>query len=151
MLRVERLTGNFQTPLVTTEEKVRLSWQLVSDQCEVWQRAYQIQVRQDHASSFFYDSGKVVSEQSVAVPLPKGVFTKGRRYQVQVCLWSDKGEVSPFSEPLEILICPTNNIWQGQFITADVVEGDQDRSDARYLRKEYLLPDAPVRAIASVS
>lgn len=151
MLALERLTGNFQSPLVTFDESIRLSWQLVSDQSDVWQQAYQIQVTKKGSAAPLYDSGMVVSDQSVAISLHKGLLTGGCRYFIRVRCWSTNGEVSPYSESLEILLLHAEKSWQGFFITADTLPGDQEKSHARYLRREYRLAENPIRATASVS
>lgn len=151
MVSIGRLMGNFQSPLVTASDLIRLSWQLHSEQQDVWQEAYQIQIHESRSSEPLYDSKKIISNDSVAVALQTGVLKDGCSHQVRVRVWTTDGVVTEFSEPLEILKCHSERSWEGVFISAETNENDKKKSDARYLRRQYRISRVPVKAIASVS
>lgn len=68
------------------------SWRMESSTPGAEQTAYQIEV------AGLWDSGKVVSDRSVAIPFAGPPLESGRTYHWRVRVWNEEGKVSPWSE-----------------------------------------------------
>jgi len=79
-------------PVGLDVSKPRLSWNSTSKRPGDLQTAYQIEV------AGVWDSGKVVSDRSVAIPYGGPALDSGRTYHWRVRVWDGKGAVSPWSE-----------------------------------------------------
>ncbi|MBN8456967.1 MAG: family 78 glycoside hydrolase catalytic domain [Verrucomicrobia bacterium] len=82
-------TGN---PLGVDSVKPRLSWKIDSDEEGMMQTAYQIEV------VGAWDSGKVESDRSIAIPYGGAALQSGKTYHWRVRVWDQNGAVSPWSE-----------------------------------------------------
>ncbi|GGH68182.1 alpha-L-rhamnosidase [Filimonas zeae] len=101
-VKVDRLrTENLQNPIGVDVRQPCFSWQLVSDQRNVLQGAYEIRVAADAADlakgKSSWTTGKVSSEQSVHIPYNGAVLVAGRRYYWQVRVWDKQGTASAWS------------------------------------------------------
>jgi alpha-L-rhamnosidase len=76
------LTENLTNPIGIDVQQPRFSWQLVSDQRNVTQTAYEINVTEGKNS--VWKSGKVMSDQSVHVPYGGSALLSGKKYTWQV-------------------------------------------------------------------
>jgi alpha-L-rhamnosidase len=113
----------------------RLSWKLDSDRAGEVQTAWEVRAASSMASLAstspdIWDSGKVVSDQSVLVPW--GGKALGSRAQVfwQVRVWDKDGVPTAWSDAASFelgLLDPTNE-WKGQWITADLPRYDVEGS-----------------------
>jgi len=116
----------------------RFSWQLVSDERNLMQTAYEIRMSNTagtigKAKSF----GKVNSDQSVHVPYTGGPLQAGKKYYWQVRVWDNKGKVSPWSEIASFqigLLQPSD--WKASWIQADFNEDEKMRLSP-YFRKQF--------------
>src|SRR2546427_247157 len=75
-----------RNPLGIDVREPRLGWKLVSDQRSTVQSAYQIRVT-DEQGGKLWDTGKVLSYQSVQVPYRGPVLRSGQRCTWQVRVW----------------------------------------------------------------
>jgi alpha-L-rhamnosidase len=78
--------------------KPRFSWQLLSDQRNVMQSAYEIRVGIRPGKFDFWNSGKQAGSQSVFVPYSGNDLQSGVTYYWQVRVWDNKGKVTDWSE-----------------------------------------------------
>jgi alpha-L-rhamnosidase len=81
-----------ENPLGIDQSKPRLGWRLESKDAGVMQSAYQIEV------AGAWDSGKVTSDRSIAIPYGGKALESGKTYHWRVRVWDGKGAVSPWSE-----------------------------------------------------
>jgi len=149
MLAVQRVQGNFQSPLIGAIGPIHFSWAITSDGRDVYQQSYQLQVAEyEDFSTVAYDSGMVSSEQSIGIHVHGFTFQEGRQYWVRVKVVTTDGRCSPFSEPLHIITAFTSRNWTAQFVAVD---SKKETSEARYLRKDVHLSRVPIRAMAYTS
>ncbi|HEX7906006.1 MAG TPA: family 78 glycoside hydrolase catalytic domain, partial [Chitinophagaceae bacterium] len=96
-LRIENLTN----PIGIDVLQPYFSWQLISDQRNVAQSAYEIRVAADPASlakgKNTWTSGKINSDQSIHVPYKGAALASGKKYYWQVRVWDNTGTVSAWS------------------------------------------------------
>lgn len=90
------LTENLLNPISVDALIPRLSWQLVAgDKRNVMQTAYQIKVTKGRQQ--VWNTGKVLSDQSVYIPYKGGALVSGQRYYWQVKVWDNAGKTSAWS------------------------------------------------------
>ncbi|WP_330243183.1 glycoside hydrolase family 78 protein [Streptomyces sp. NBC_00562] len=102
-VRVNRPTVEYVShPLGLDVPQPRLSWPLASDRPGQAQTAYQIRVAGSPgrlAKPDVWDSGKVMSPDSVLVPYAGPALTSRTRYYWTVRVWDARGKASAWSEP----------------------------------------------------
>jgi alpha-L-rhamnosidase len=91
------LCENSVNPLGVDAKYPGLSWQLVSDQRNVMQTAYEIKVTEGKTT--VWNSGKVNSDSSVHVFYKGTPLASGKRYTWQVRVWDNSGKRSDWSTP----------------------------------------------------
>ncbi len=145
MLLVQDLVCNYQKGIHVIHKNVLFGWRLKSDKRGVLQTAYRLQIflSSEHSKPQF-DTDRIESEESVAVALPGFAFDDATRYSVRVMVWDNTGEQSPWSEAIHMETARGKGEWEARFITAD----DKGNSDARLLRKEFVLDEKLVSAKA---
>ncbi|MFI7503964.1 alpha-L-rhamnosidase [Streptomyces sp. NPDC049687] len=102
-LRVTAPTVEYvQHPLGLDARRPRLSWPLASGKAGTRQSAYQIRVATSESALSrpdVWDSGKVVSRESVLVPYAGPGLEPRTRYHWSVRVWDGDGRVSGWSAP----------------------------------------------------
>jgi hypothetical protein len=104
-LSVTDLRCEYQgNPLGIDTPRPRLSWKLVSSERDVRQAAHEICVGRDSGSltqgtNLLWQTGKVLSDQSVFVEYGGPSVQSNQRYLWQVRVWDNHGHESPWSEP----------------------------------------------------
>src|SRR4051812_23375166 len=94
---VQDLRCEYQNnPLGLGVARPRLSWKLISDARGCLQTAYQIKVWQEQGE--IWNTGKVVSEQSIHVPYNGPALESKQRYNWQVQVWDSNDQPSEWSE-----------------------------------------------------
>src|SRR5437773_12457934 len=85
-LLVQDLQCEYQdNPLGIDVVQPRLSWKLASEQRGVAQSAYQLRVTD--TSDVLWETGKVLSHQSIHVPYGGSDLRSGQRCTWRVCAW----------------------------------------------------------------
>ena len=153
MTEITRLQcGYRRNPLGIGEKYPQFSWNLQSDDADIRQRSYRIQV--DGEGGDFtrplWDSGEVVSSDCLHIPCGVAVDSM-TPYRFRATGTTSTGETMPWSEPalFETGILDAG-LWRADFITADA-EGAPYTSAAPLLRREFTLPGKIVRARAYVT
>jgi alpha-L-rhamnosidase len=130
-LTCEHLTN----PIGIGNQQPRLSWKLRSDRVGEIQTAWEIRAGTSSAgfrvtSPNLWDSGKIVSGQSVLVSWAGKPL--GSRSQVfwQVRVWDKDGQPTVWSDvgSFELGLLDTANEWKGKWITADLPRYDIEQS-----------------------
>jgi alpha-L-rhamnosidase len=125
----------------------RLSWAMTADERGEVQLAYQIQVKRDR--EMIWDSGRVKSDRSVGVEYGGPPLVSGAEYQWRVRVWDRGGAVSGWSDSATWgvgFLDPAD--WKAKWIMPD---SSVDRLNEPYLRRVFILDDAPESALARVN
>ena len=124
-LQPYRLRCEYQAaPMGIDTARPRLSWWLESSERNQFQSAYEIGVASSraqlsHGHFDLWDSGKMISNQSVDVEYAGRPLLAEHAYWWQVRAWNGKGDRSSWSTPAEFtmgLLKPGD--WKGQWIGA---------------------------------
>jgi len=126
---------HLQNPVGIGIQQPRLSWKLRSDRTGEIQTAWQIRAASSGSGlntnpPDLWDSGKIVSDQSVLVPWAGKPLASRSRVFWQVRIWDKGGRPSPWSEVASFelgLLAPATE-WKGQWITADQPRYDIEQS-----------------------
>ena len=124
----------FVNPLAIDTPRPRLSWQIDDPRPGARQTAYQIVV------DGVWDSGQVLSDQSVNVPYA-GPELKSRQHCAwKARFWDINGQPSGWSAPAfwEMGLLDRSD-WSAKWIGAPIVGGPYSIPPAPYLRKEFTL------------
>jgi len=124
----------------------RLSWATETDVPGWRQRAYELEVSAPDGDP--WSSGRIESDESVLVPWPAEPLASRQRRTVRVRVWGEDGAgPSGWSDPVtfEIGLLEVGD-WQAGFVTPDGDEDTSAISPSPYLRREFEIDEAPVRA-----
>jgi alpha-L-rhamnosidase len=108
----------------------RLSWKLLSDVPGQAQTAYEIRAASSVAALAgtpnLWNSGKVVSDQSVLVRWAGEPLDSRSRVYWQVRVWDKNDQATDWSAPayIELGLLNSKSEWKGQWITADLPRFD---------------------------
>jgi len=142
-LLVQDLRCEYQdNPLGIDVVPPRLSWKLASEQRGVVQSAYQIQVTD--TSKVLWETGKVLSHQSIHVPYGGSALRSGERCTWRVRVWDGHDQPSAWSEPAwwEMgLLHPSD--WHAHWIEPGWQEDKSAEPPCPYLRTTFSV-DGPV-------
>lgn len=152
-LSVKDLTCEHKENPVVDMQHPRLSWKIMASGNSVLQTAYQIRVSTDSeftSSKLVWNSGKVLSDESVLQKYQGDQLTSGQHYYWQVKVWDNKGRESNWSEPAHWETGLLNQSeWKAHWIE---LKGDTNRySSSPYLRKEFTVSKEIDRAVAYVT
>jgi len=140
MLQVSDIKINYLKEPAGITNSPQFSWILESNQRNVKQTAYRLQISMEETfHTIVYDSQKVAHEASAHV-FAKGFLPKSAsKYFVRVKTWNNHEEESPYSKTSFFLSgLMEDGDWQASFISAESKE-DADSSKGTYLRKEVIL------------
>ena len=155
-LRCEMLVN----PLGIDVKEPRLSWQIVSDQRNVQQTAYQILVAStkeqlSRNEADLWNSGKQNSSQSIHLGYSGKPLEAGKKYFWKVKVFTNKGEAT--TEPAYFSMGLLNEEdWKAKWIGYDKASPwdsitQWSRLSARYFRKEFQSGPALKRATVYIS
>lgn len=160
----------YKNPLGYNLESLSFSWKLPPERDGISQSAYRIVLAASEAEleeNPIWDSGKVLSGQSVKVEYQGRALTSRERAVFKVRYWDERGEASDWSD-----VCSLeqglleNSDWRAQWISADEktvmreelrYKGDKPRKvklggdKPAYMRKEFELKSGIKRARAYIS
>ena len=150
-LSVNKLqTENLPAPLAVDSKLPRLSWQLESSDRGILQTAYEIRVsdRPDGRGSI-WNSGKVLSDQSLQIVYAGAELQSGKRYYWQVRVWDNKGRSSAWSQTAWWqmgLLSPGD--WKAQWIRPDM---EEDSTRSPLLRTAFTADKNIISAIVYIT
>lgn len=151
MTTITHLTTEYRAnPLGIDITAPRLGWQMQTDRPGARQTAYQIRAASDPqqlstGSADLWDTGRVVSDQSIHVVYAGQPLQSRQRVYWTVTVWDDTGSATR-SEPawFELgLLNPSD--WKAEWIGAMLTGGPRSTIPAPYLRKPFTL-SGPVRS-----
>lgn len=132
--------------------KPRFSWQLESSAPATLQTAYHFQAAGSpeaiEAGPYTWDTGKVISDQSVLVEYEGDALQAGQRYFYRIRVWDNHGEDSGWSGVRSWamgLLEPDD--WEAAWITPDPSAIDPASEPSFLLRREFAVGAAPKRAM----
>jgi alpha-L-rhamnosidase len=126
---------HLQNPVGIGNQQPRLSWKIRSDRTGEVQTAWQVRAASSSSGlntnpPDLWDSGKIVSDQSVLVPWAGKPLASRSQVFWQVRIWDKDGRPSPWSEVASFelgLLAPMKE-WRGKWITADLPRYDIEQS-----------------------
>jgi alpha-L-rhamnosidase len=144
------LTENQVDPISIDALSPRFSWQLsTGNKRDVVQTAYEIKVK--NSRKLVWNSGKVISDQSVYIPYKGEKLLPGQKYNWQVRVWDNTGKASGWSEVASWqmgLLTPAD--WKAKWITPGFAEDSVMRPSPLF-RKAFSLTKKIQSAIAYIT
>ena len=126
-------------PIGIDVAKPRLSWQIISDENNIKQTAYEIKVTDQSAKGkLLWSSGKVESDQSVNVEYGGLMLKSMQRVYWQVRIWDNNKRISDWSQPAYWkmgIIEPEG--WKASWINMDSANDTLAVRPCQYFRKEF--------------
>ncbi|MBD3183331.1 Bacterial alpha-L-rhamnosidase [Candidatus Poribacteria bacterium] len=146
MISIKNLTCEYKVnPIGIDVAKPRLSWQISSDERNVFQCAYQVKVMEDKnfqesEGDLIWDSDKVDSDQSIHVEYNGPELQKCKRYYWKVKVWDEKENESEWSETAfwEMGLLEPDD-WQAIWIHPNIAEDTSKSQPCPMLRNEFTL------------
>ncbi|SFQ34796.1 family 78 glycoside hydrolase catalytic domain [Caldicoprobacter faecalis] len=140
MLEVYNLRCEYKdNPIGIDVKNPRISWVIKSDERNVLQASYQIQVSTDDKfKCIVWDTGKVDSDESIHVEY-KGESLKSRtRYYYRVRVWDQRGRASNWSETAfwEMGLLEPDE-WIASWITPNIEDGSPNSQACPLMRKAF--------------
>lgn len=130
-------------PIGIDVKNPRLSWQIVSDEENVMQTAYEIRLAESPSdlnkkNKLIWSTGKVESDKSVNVVYNGSELVSMQRVYWQVRVWDNNNKVTQWSEPAfwEMGILQPQQ-WTAEWITKGSAEKTDSSPPAQYYRNEF--------------
>ena len=156
-VKVQHLLTEDQVDPIGIDARVpRFSWKLdAGDKRDVMQTAYEIKVSTykvlKKGKHEVWNTGKVMSDQSVYVPYKGETLLPGQKYYWQVRVWDNPGKASEWSAPASWqmgLLTPDD--WKAKWITPGFAEDSVMRPSPLF-RKEFSLSKKIASATAYIT
>ncbi|HTB83021.1 MAG TPA: family 78 glycoside hydrolase catalytic domain [Candidatus Sulfotelmatobacter sp.] len=138
------LANGASQPLAVDREDVRFTWMSKDATRGETQTAYQILVSSNHADlaadmDGWWDSGKVVSEQSASVEYTGKPFPAATRFWWTVRIWNQTGKASRYSNPA----CFDTGLDQNEWTARYIWDGTTNQNNFAYFRKTFGVTNMP--------
>ena len=138
MLRIKEVKINYESNPVGLWGNPQFGWVMESDQRNVVQRAYQLQIaKDDEFLEVVSDSGKVECSRSAQVTASPFQMLEATKYFVRVKVWSTAGE-SDWGMATFVTALASADSWQGEFVSAEE-QGDKDNAKGTYVRGTFVV------------
>ena len=138
------------TPVLVDTATPRFSWRLESTARGVRQTAYRLRVTElgadGKAAGAPREGARVASDQSQWVELPAFAAKPKARYQWQVRVWDNQSHDSGWSAAAVFETGLMDGAWPADWLSDGRDVPKDAAPPARYFRKTFELPQAPVRA-----
>ncbi|MCB9013522.1 MAG: family 78 glycoside hydrolase catalytic domain, partial [Bacteroidales bacterium] len=143
------LTENLVNPKGIDIKQPRFSWQLKGDQRGISQSAYEIILSKENKN--LWNSGKVMSDQSVQVLYSGPALVSGTKYKWKVRVWDNNGKATPWSEEAEFLTGYFSvDDWKAKWIVPGYVEDSVLRPSPLF-RREFKISKQIKSATLSIT
>jgi alpha-L-rhamnosidase len=143
------LTENRNNPIGMDTRQPRFSWQLVSNERNCMQTAFEVKVEDGKTAA--WSSGKQLSGQSVLVAYKGQPLESGKKYSWRVKVWDNKGRASAWSAPAFFQMAFLNKSdWKARWMEAGYNEDTVNRP-AQYFRKQFTASKKIARATAYIT
>jgi alpha-L-rhamnosidase len=143
------LTENLADPVGLDVTTPRFTWQLVSEKRNVTQAAYEIKVMS--GKTVVWNSGRIVTPQSVYVTYAGIPLLSGRKYNWQVRIWDNAGNASAWSEHASFQMAFLSiSDWKAQWIEPGYTEDPVTRPSP-LMRKQFALAKKVASATAYIT
>lgn len=140
----------------------RFSWQINSDQPDLRQEAYQIQVagskeNLEKGNNLLWDSGSIASDESILIPYKGETLSPREVYHWRVKITTNQGETGWSKINHWSMTLPDMGGWKAKWIGEDTLSnpGETDKGNtrlaARYLRKPFDSKQKVKRAVLYIS
>ena len=145
MTTLAGLKINYLERPVGVESIFQVGWQLCSDERDVLQKGYRLQIAEEDFDAPLYDSGEVESGNSTHVCLPEGLPLRAvAQYRIRVQATTTSGNMTPWCESCFVTALSGGGAWQAKFITIDTGAEKNETRSAYY--KKALDVAGPLRA-----
>ncbi|MEO8412358.1 MAG: family 78 glycoside hydrolase catalytic domain [Ginsengibacter sp.] len=150
------LTENKTNPIGLDVIQPRFSWQIISNERNVVQTAYEIRVSNNMFSftknkGITWNTGKVSSDSSVHVAYNGNTLQSGKKYYWQVRIWDNSGKASDWSAPAFWQMALLNTAdWKAKWIEPGYIE-DSVMRPSPLLRKEFVPGKKIISAMAYIT
>jgi alpha-L-rhamnosidase len=141
-------TENLTDPIGVDVKQPRFSWQLISTKRNTKQSAYEIIIVSGKSS--VWNSGKVISDQSVHVKYGGAALQSGKKYNWQVRVWDNNGKASAWSPAASFQTALFNlSDWKAKWIEPGFTE--EATRPSPYFRKKFNTSKKVTSAIAYIT
>lgn len=155
---VKELVCEYQkNPVGMDETHPRLSWKIISGETNILQSAYEIKAAAsvsdlENNKNLLWNSGKVLSSQSVNVEYHGLPFLPEQRVYWQVRIWDQNGDPTGWSEPAywETGLIDYHN-WKASWISSPLDQPNGKIRPCSYFRKEFIVSKKVASARVYVS
>lgn len=146
------LTENKPNPIEVDEASPRFSWQLFATQRNTMQTAYAIQVWESgNKKNTVWNSGKIMSDQSVYVPYAGKALQSGKKYNWAVQVWDNHVALPANSEAGSFQMALLQNTdWKAKWIEPGYTEDSVLRPSPLF-RKQFATNKKIVSATAYIT
>lgn len=115
-MKVENITcERVHTPLAVANRHPRFSWEMKSEEKNVFQSAYEITVK-DHTGALVWDSGKVQSRETVDIAYAGAPLVSSGRYVYRITVWDNFGNEAVSKEGRFETALFDRTDWKAQWI-----------------------------------
>jgi alpha-L-rhamnosidase len=141
MVIVKKLRCEYmENPIGIDILQPRISWQIQTDARAWLQTAYQIQISSEPAfTGLLWDSGLIMSDQSIHVEIKDFMVQSGKRYYYQVRVWSEgQDEPSDWSDAAfwEMGLLQAHD-WKADWISAPLEQFPLESTQSPLLRHTF--------------
>ena len=147
-MKVENLTVEYQKASLGLDKHApRISWKLQDNRRNAGQSAYQIQVGRDEKfEDLMWDTGKVLSEQSVQLSYGGPALEKFEKYYCRVRVWDSNDGVTDWCEPAEFEMAMISwKDWEASWITPEY-DYTAPKTACPIIRKEFQVRKKVIKA-----
>ena len=129
------LTENLSNPMGLDVAHPRFTWQIASEKRNVTQAAYELKVM--NGTTIVWNTGKVMSDQSVHIIYKGSPLKSGEYYRWQVRVWDNGGKTSGWSAPATFHMGFLRTAdWKAEWIEPGYTE-DTVMRPSPLMRKEF--------------
>jgi len=138
-MKIVNLKTEYKTDPIGIDVLIpRLSWQIVSEEKNVMQTAYRIQVT-DSSDNLIWDSQKVCTDKSINVEYKGATPKSSQTFFWKVCVWTNKNEFTWSNSAFWEMGLLESDDWKADFIHPLIAEDISKACPCPILRKEFSL------------